>query len=1243
MRYLTHILSLFFWCFLALQGSAQSWIENRGHRPNNVLGESELPNGRMFIEKDRIKYHFLDLTALVHHHTHAGDVAHAPSMDGHVFQMVFEGANCNAALEPMDEKLTRYHFFLSNDRSKWRGDNRSYSAMQRTNLYPGIDWKLYTHSGSWKYDFIVHAGADVKQIAMRYDGAKDVRIEDGRLIVHTSVGALIENAPVAWQWINGRKVEVKCAYQLVGKRISFVFPEGYNSSVDVVIDPQLIFASYSGSFANNFGFTATYDSDGNLYSGGSAFGLGYPTTLGAYQTTWAGGDGSFGLVGTDMALSKYAADGTSLIWSSYLGGVNDELPHSLICNSNNELLMYGTTSSPDFPTTMGAYDPVFSGGTAFAPQGVGVDYVNGSDIVITRFNSTGSMLIGSTFVGGTDNDGVNTAAELKFNYADEFRGEIDLDSEGNVVIASSTYSADFPNVNAVQSAIGGGQDAVLFKMSPDLTEMMWSTFLGGQIDDSGYSAAFDANDNVYLCGGTRSGTFPVTNGVYQGTFQGGTTDGWIAKIAANGQQLLHSTFLGSSAYDQLYFVDTDDDDFVHVYGQTLASGSEWIINAGWAQPNSGMLVVKLDPQLSTVEWSTVFGTGSGVPNLSPTAFLVDVCNNIYLSGWGGSVNASNPFTGNTSGMPITADAFQSTTDGSDFYVLVMAADASAIVYGSFFGGNISAEHVDGGTSRFDRKGIVYQSVCAGCANNDDFPTFPSNVVSTENNSAGCNNGVFKFDFQLPITTADFATPPQQCVLQPVLLQSTSSNAQQVEWNFGDGNTGLGANVTHTYEAPGTYTITLVAKNPATCNESDTLRKQITIAAPQVSTLQELRACGNASVDVQVEDQDPDAVYRWIPSSFLSNAQVPNPTFTPGSSTQYTLLIQRGLCTDTVYQSIRVVPIALSVSNDTTLCDDVDLVLSAQASSQAEGSIVWSDQSDFSNVLNDGPQDADIAVSVLNPTDFYCSYTADGCTLVDTVRVNLVSFQTTISGDFLICKDDTVQLSITDPNDEFIYTWQPSAAITSGQGTTAIEAVISEDTRFYVFSETPFDCTAVDSVLVEFSALSFLEAAATADPTLIVQGQSTSLAATPSGYAYQWTPAASVTNASSATTIATPMESTTYVVNVSDGECALQASVRVQVEDFVCGSPSLFLPNAFTPDANDKNEKLFVRGNNITSMYLAIYNRWGERVFESRSISDGWDGTYKGRDCDPAVYVYYLEVVCAGGATFKQEGNITLIR
>ena len=233
-----------------------------------------------------------------------------------------------------------------------------------------------------------------------------------------------ESKPLVYQLIKGDTILIDCEYKINNNIVSFHLKSNYNKKHDLIIDP-IVFSTYSGSYSNNFGYSSTYDELGFLYSAGTAFDIGYPTTVGAYQTNFAGGSNMFVGFGTDIVISKYDTSGSFLVYSTYLGGSGDEVPHSLVC-SRGELYLLGTTGSNDFPISQGSFDPSFNGGLPFTPNGIGVTYNNGSDIIITKFNYSGSNLLGSTYFGGIYNDGLNTSNQLKFNYADEIRGEIDI-------------------------------------------------------------------------------------------------------------------------------------------------------------------------------------------------------------------------------------------------------------------------------------------------------------------------------------------------------------------------------------------------------------------------------------------------------------------------------------------------------------------------------------------------------------------------------------------------------------------------------------------------------------------------------------------------------------------------------------------------------------------------------------------------------------------------------------------------
>lgn len=1234
--------------FMPLMGLANPpahlLIENKGQWPAAVQGKFEIPGGDMFVEDQGFTYNLRDLSEIRDLHENANSEGITPTVYGHAFQMRFEQSNPDAEIEFEHEQPTYFNYFLGNDPSKWAGGAKSYSGAWRREIYPLTDLHIYSTEAVIKYDLHIQPGGDPELITWNYDGVDKVKLDNGRLVIKTSVGEIWEQKPIAFQYIFGEKILVPCNYVLDGITVSFELPNGYDPRFELIIDPELIFSTYSGSTADNFGYTATFDDEGYLYSGSSAFGDGYPVTLGAYQTDWAGGDGQGFLVGTDIAITKYDVTGTFRVYSTYLGGPNDELPHSLIVNNAGELIVMGTSSSPQFPTTPNAYSDTYEGGSTVAPQGVGVSYVNGSDIVVTKFNALGTDIVASTFLGGSGNDGVNTATALKFNYADEFRGEVELDNEGNIYIASCTYSSDFPVVNAPQPVIGGGLDGCVTKFDPDLGDILWSTYHGGSGDDGCYALAVTTANDVVVCGGTTSTDLSTTPGVFQGNNAGGSADGFVVRYPEDGGNVEVAGYYGSSAYDQAYFVELDDQNRIHIYGQTMAADNTMIQNAIYGTPNSGMLVSKFDQDMSTLEWSTVFGTGSGEPNLSPTAFLVDVCGKIYLSGWGGTTNtSSNPNTDLVWDMEVTADAYQSETNGSDFYLIVLEDDASDLVYASFFGGLTSNEHVDGGTSRFNRKGQIYQSVCAGCGGNSDFPIFPANAVSPTNNSTNCNNGVFKFDFQLPITVADFFVPPLGCVNTPITFNNLSTVSLNFFWDFGDDQTSTDFNPTHTYTEPGEYTIMLVASHPNTCNMTDTLYRTIDIQVPNSGTLDNLQLCEGESGQLGPVDYDPTHTYEWFPADNLSSSELPEPITYTTEDESYTLLIDNGACIDTLYQDVEVTVLDLYVPSDTTLCDENEVLTLLATTSLEDAEFLWSSDPDFTDQLNDGPDDPDIEVNVSEATTFYVQLTSGECTRTEEVNVDFIGAQTAIGGDLVACAGDTLNLNVLNPSDDLDYFWLPEEYIISGQNTPNVTVAVPGTTVITVESTNEDGCTAEDSAIISISGLSSDQVNATADPEVISTGDNSQLQAQPDGYDYEWFPTSSLNNSTISNPVATPDQDTWYLLTVFDGECIHYDSVLVRVFDFICGPPAIYVPNAFTPNSDDQNELLYVYGNFITDMKLSIYDRWGEKVFETTSQNQGWDGTFKGKPVDPDVFVYHLEAVCEGGETYFEKGNITVFR
>jgi len=967
------------------------FTENKGQWNSSVLFRANLNEAVIYFEKDGMLFTLLDPVALEEFMKYKMKPKNeceknsviSPFIDAHAYKVNFLNSNKAVRAEGKGKLPDYENYFIGNDPAQWASNVKKYTKILYNEIYEGIDLQVYEHQGVLKYDFIVRAGFFPGQIKLKYEGIDKIEIKSNDLVIHTSVNKVIELQPHAYQNIEGKQTDVKCNYSLNSNTVTFSFPESYDENYDLVIDPILVFASYSGSYADNWGYTATYDSKGFLYAGGSVFDIGYPITTGAFQPNY-GGDSC------DIAITKFDTTGALLIYSTYLGGSGSEVPHSLIVNSQDELFVYATTGSSNYPVTPNAYDTSFNGGTQYMLTTV-INYINGSDIVISRFNSSGTDLLASTYFGGSGNDGLNMYAPLKHNYADDCRGEIMIDNNDNIYVASSTSSLDFPTTAGVfQLSYGGDSiDGCLFKMDNNLSTLIWSSYIGGSGSDAVYSISLDEDDNPIIAGGTTSDNFPVTSGVVGGTNNGGISDGFITRISQNGNSILHSTYWGTNVYDQVYFVDVDKNDFVYILGQTADSTSGLHQNALWFIPGGGQFISKLSYDLTNIEWSTVFGTGNGTVDISPTAFLIDYCNNVYMSGWGGPI--INGF-GGTLGLPVTSDAFQTTTDNNDYYFLVMADDASGLVYASFYGGTLSREHVDGGTSRFDKGGAIYQAICAGCgAGYDDFPTTPGAWSST-NNSSNCNMGVVKIDFGLPVIVANFSSTAPVCLPDSVVFNNTSilPNPSQTTcfWNFGDGNISYDCNPTHQYTNSGVYNVMLIVTDNGACNFFDTIFHQVLVLNDSIGTLPTKKICKDDFIQIGIPPYvGPNISYQWQPTSFLSNPNISNPIASPAETTDYLLIISDGVCTDSIFQKVVVYDFEAFAGNDTVSCS-LNYTLIASVSGVNSDSVLyhWSSNNQFTDTLNNNPDENFAYIYIENSGMYYVMVYNDYCLDIDSIFV-----------------------------------------------------------------------------------------------------------------------------------------------------------------------------------------------------------------------------------------------------------------
>ena len=1082
----------------AAQPSPIRFIENKGQWEPQVLFAADLPLGRVFLEQGRLTYNFCDTRDLHERMLHRPPGAPEEfTLDCHAFTMDFVGGNPQATLVAEDIQPQYHNYFVGNDPAKWASAVPLSKAVRYRDIYPGIDFVLYALEEGLKYDFIVHPGADPSRIRMAYTGLDSLGQKSGGLVLQTSVQTLRDGAPVAFQ--GEARQPVPCAFAVDGHTVGFDLPQGHDRSATLVIDPTLVFSTYSGSVADNFGFTATYDDSGALYAGGIAYGSGYPVTTGAFDISFNGG--SF-----DVSISKFSTSGAHL-FSTYIGGSGLEQPHSMIVDQNQDLLIMGRVYSPNFPTTSSAYDQTHNGG---------------ADFFVCRLSTSGTSLLNSTFVGGSSEEALNitsnyTAQSIKQNYGDDARGEIVIDGSGNVYVAGCTRSSNFPTTGgAFDNSLGGSQDACVFKLSPTLDNLLWSTYLGGGSDDAAYSLKVDPTGAVFTAGGTSSNNFPTTSGAVNPGYLG-AIDGFITHLNPSGSGLLASTYIGNASYNQCFFIELDIDEDVYVVGQK--HGVMPITPGVWSTPQGGQFIMKLTNGLNTVLWTTQFGTSNSQFNISPTAFLVDVCKYIYVSGWGGSTN----FNGTTHNLPITPGAIQSSTDGSDLYIIVLRENASGLDYSTYMGGSQSNEHVDGGTSRFNKNAEIYQSVCAGCWNNDDFPTTPGSW-SPGNSSQGCNLACFKMELPLPGIRADFQPNPQQSGCAPFNANfiNQCNGGNQFIWSFGDPASGAANTSTlfspnHTFTQPGFYTVMLVAIDSNSCNIADTSYDFVQVfPAPQLQVTPDTMICAGSSVQLGASGGQN---FLWSPPQTLSNATGPVTTASPTVQTVYRVIaINNGACRDTAFITVGILPNPVAtISPDVFICPGDTTAL------QAGGGVSyqWSNGSSLSD-----PAVPDPLAFPGSTTAYTVTVTgANGCTDRDTVTVNVSTLVANAGTDIDLCIGDNVQLNASGGG---TYQWSPASFLSNPAIPNPV-ASPPTTTAYTVLVTDQYGCHDQDVVQVTIHALPTVSVG----PDFIMcQLDSVQLTAQ-GAQLYAWSPPTALSNPNSGTPTTFPNQNITYTVIGTD--------------------------------------------------------------------------------------------------------------
>jgi len=571
------------------------------------------------------------------------------------------------------------NYLMGSQPDRWRVGVPLFEKIRYPDVYPGIDLIYYGSQNQLEYDFVVAPGASWRSIRLAFSGAQAVEIDpDGDLKVQTRWGWLRHRCPRIYQQLASGRTEISGHYVLrADLQVSFEIGT-YDQDVPLVIDPTLVYSSYLGGRAADYGYSVAVDSSGCAYTVGETWSTNFPL-LNPMQSVPAGD--------TDIFVTKWNAAGTGILYSTYIGGSNRDVPLSIAVDAAGNAHIAGYTYSANFPITSGALRSTFSGqskafvlelnssgnsliystflggsgndyATGIAVDATGQAYISGYtasiDFPVTsnafqssygggefdgffaRLNPAGSQLVYASYLGGIGNDTAFAVA---------------LDPAGNVYLTGQTQSSNFPVLQALQTT-NSQSDAFVVKLNAS-SQVLYSTYLGGTGSGTGTGIAADAAGNAYVAGYTTAPDFPVTSGAYQ-PGNHGSYDAFVAKLSADGSTILSATYFGGSAAESTSGIALDSS------GDVFVAGSTYSIDLPLQGPVQGKyagggdaFLVAFNNQLTSLYLSTYYG---GAQSETGAGIAVDSSGNAYLTGSTGS-------GGSALGIPVTTGAFQTSGQG----------------------------------------------------------------------------------------------------------------------------------------------------------------------------------------------------------------------------------------------------------------------------------------------------------------------------------------------------------------------------------------------------------------------------------------------------------------------------------------------------------------------------------------------------------------------------------------------------
>jgi hypothetical protein len=636
-----------------------------------------------------------------------------------VVRMQLVGGNSQAKVSAGGELPGKSNYFIGNDRNKWRTGVMQYARVSYRDVYPGVNLAFHGAQRQVEFDFVVAPGANPAPISFRFSGDGGLKTDEAdNLVVSSAAGDVLLHKPVAYQEKNGVRQLVDARFSLMAdNRVAFELGD-YDRSRELVIDPSVSYAysTYLGGSLEDDGNAIAFDVDSNgaanhAYVTGSTLSLNFPV-----QGTNAGPTG-----GGDVFVTELSADGTTLIYSTLIGGSASDIANGIAVDSTGEAFVAGGTASSDFPTTSGAYQTVLP--TA------------AQNAFILKLNKTTGTLAYSTYLGGSGDD---TALGME------------LDGSGNVYVAGKTTSADFPSKNALQTTVAGGFVATLTPAGGRSSDLLFSTYIGGSTNDFASAIAVDLSGNAYVTGETQ-GSFNTTSGVVQPTFGGGITDAFVTAIKPKGSAYIYSTYLGGSDIDIGNGIAVDASGNAYVTGQTASSSTSttpFPTTTGAFQTTSGggppgtydAFVTKLNSKGTALTYSTYLGGAQADYGIG---VAVDGSGDAYVTGR----------TYSTTTFP-TLNPTQATFAGtSDAFVSEVNATGKQVIFSTYLGSTGDQDTNTNGGIAVDNAGSTMY-----VTGNTTSSSFPDTTGFFQPGYGGGTADAFVVKYAQPAFTMTATTP-----------------------------------------------------------------------------------------------------------------------------------------------------------------------------------------------------------------------------------------------------------------------------------------------------------------------------------------------------------------------------------------------------------------------------------------------------------------------------------------------------